>query len=596
MLYRYYQLFFVMFLSFRSIRAYIYKAGSGAQTSVASPPSSSSSSSSTLKFPLFRTYAKLSGGGNSESYRYDAVTRRNIIEDSLFCAVPPEDSHEVCVVTKSSYDSWISTRTPITKAWMKDLGISSAKFPSSKIIKMPVINVDEVDEGGSLSPSTMKHFLFVDDSANHSAVFDKVWSGLGSNKTFELKTFDNSEVDAELSTKLMTSFALSSYQFDAFKSAKGKPQSKLVWLPQARKKEVLSIARAYTTMKDLVNLPAMQLGPADIERAIKDMSVDWKAEINSVIGVESLLESNYPQIAAVGMAADISRSPRIVELQWRCANAKSTVVIIGKGVTFDTGGLNMKSGGGMRQMKKDMAGSAQAIALAGLVIENKLPLNVVLLVPLVENSISGIALRPGDVISARNGKTTEITNTDAEGRLILADAIVRATELDPDFILDFATLTGAARVALGADLPAVFSNDLDKLTDIWKLSVEVDDPLWMMPLHKKYKSMLQVSKVADMVNAVEGGLGGAITAALYLSEYLNSRKSTPSTDEQGNVCEDADDDEDESRISNDFKSEKKEPLWVHVDFMGMRQGLGEPQGLRAMYEYIKKTFVSQPAK
>ena len=190
-----------------------------------------------------------------------------------------------------------------------------------------------------------------------------------------------------------------------------------------------------------------------------------------------------------------------------------------------------------------------------------------------------------DVIVARNGKSTEITNTDAEGRLILADALVRATELAPKMVLDYATLTGAARVALGIDLPAVFSNDQDKLLDIWKLSASVDDPMWLMPLHKKYKKMLK-SNIADMVNAVEGGMGGAITAALYLSEFLASKKHLTDSDDE----EDCDYTDNSITNSESHLSAGKTPLWVHIDFMGSKGGMAEPQGLLTMYEYIKQEY------
>ena len=206
------------------------------------------------------------------------------------------------------------------------------------------------------------------------------------------------------------------------------------------------------------------------------------------------------------MASRIGREPRIIDAKWNYDNYNSEnypeIVIIGKGVVFDTGGLNIKSGSGMRNMKKDMSGSAQALALALLIIENKLPIKLRLLLPIVENSIDSNALRPGDVITARNGKTTEITNTDAEGRLILADALVAATEGNPSLIIDFATLTGAARVALGYELPALFSNNRTELVKLWELSETVHDPLWLLPIHEPYKVHLK-SNVADLINTAE---------------------------------------------------------------------------------------------
>mmetsp|Transcript_13337 Transcript_13337/g.20001 ORF Transcript_13337/g.20001 Transcript_13337/m.20001 type:complete len:329 (+) Transcript_13337:3-989(+) len=318
-------------------------------------------------------------------------------------------------------------------------------------------------------------------------------------------------------------------------------------------------------MKDLADTPALSLGPAELEQVAIQLGEELLAdEIDSVVGVKELLQQNYPQIAAVGMAAAVGREPRIVSIRWNGPKNVSNsqpdelststtsnpiteeetinrnkeidkktkqklplVVIVGKGVTFDTGGLNIKGGGGMRNMKRDMTGAAQAIALALLVVDSALPVRVRLLLPIVENSISGAALRPGDVIRARNGKTTEITNTDAEGRLILADALVAATEgedFDEDsggvLVVDFATLTGAARMALGNDLPALFSTNMVEMNKLWNLSMVVKDPVWMMPLWEPLRSSIKASSVADLVNSADG-FGGAITAALYLSEFIS---------------------------------------------------------------------------
>jgi leucyl aminopeptidase len=230
------------------------------------------------------------------------------------------------------------------------------------------------------------------------------------------------------------------------------------------------------------------------------------------------LVKGYPMIHAVGQAAAKGREPRLIELEWGNP-AHPRIAIIGKGVCFDSGGLDIKPSSGMRLMKKDMGGAAHALALAGLVMAARLPVRLHLLIPAVENSIAGNAFRPGDVLRTRKGLTVENTNTDAEGRLVLGDAITRAAEETPTLILDFATLTGAARVALGPDLPATFANDDALAEALLAAGTAVYDPLWRMPLWDGYDDMLS-SDIADMVNAPDGGFAGAVTAALFLRRFV----------------------------------------------------------------------------
>jgi leucyl aminopeptidase len=231
---------------------------------------------------------------------------------------------------------------------------------------------------------------------------------------------------------------------------------------------------------------------------------------------EALLDANFPAIHAVGRAA--AQAPRLIDLRWG-ASEHPRVTIIGKGVTFDSGGLNIKPGSGMALMKKDMGGAAHALALARLVMQADLPVNLRLIIPAVENSISADAMRPGDILASRSGKTIEVTNTDAEGRLILADALTLAGEDNPDLIIDFATLTGAARVALGPQLPAFFANDEALAADFARAAGETADPLWRLPLWPGYRDMLK-SSLADMVNSPDGGFAGAVTAALFLEAFV----------------------------------------------------------------------------
>ena len=276
-----------------------------------------------------------------------------------------------------------------------------------------------------------------------------------------------------------------------------------------------SEAQATALVRDLIDTPASDLGPAELAQAVIDALRPLGAEVSVTTG-EALIEQNFPAIHAVGRAA--SAAPRLIEALWGDA-AHPVLAIIGKGITFDSGGLNIKPGGGMALMKKDMGGAAHALALARLVIQAKLRVRLHLIIPAAENAISGNAMRPGDIIATRAGKTVEITNTDAEGRLVLCDAIALAAESNPALILDFATLTGAARVALGPQLPALFANDDALASELLAAGAQAGDPVWRLPLWAPYHDLLK-SSLADMVNSAEGGFAGAITAALFLEKFV----------------------------------------------------------------------------
>jgi leucyl aminopeptidase len=275
-----------------------------------------------------------------------------------------------------------------------------------------------------------------------------------------------------------------------------------------------SEAEAVALVRDLVDTPASDLGPAELAKAVID-ALGNQAEVRVTTG-EALIDQNFPAVHAVGRAA--AQVPRLIEAVWGDA-AHPVVAIIGKGITFDSGGLNIKPGGGMALMKKDMGGAAHALALAKLVIQGNLRVRLHLIIPAAENAIAGNAMRPGDIIGTRAGKTVEITNTDAEGRLVLCDAIALAAEKNPALIIDFATLTGAARVALGPQLPALFANDDALASELVAAGAQVGDPVWRLPLWAPYHDMLK-SSLADMVNSADGGFAGAITAALFLEKFV----------------------------------------------------------------------------
>ena len=318
--------------------------------------------------------------------------------------------------------------------------------------------------------------------------------------------------------KAALGWLLAQHRFDDFRKKKEPATGPRILLTgePARIDAAVRMAAATALVRDLVNRPASDLGPAELEAAVRDQAARFGAEVRVTAG--DALRQGYPLIAAVGGAATRERAPRLIEAEYGDPK-HPRVAIIGKGVCFDSGGLDLKNAGGMRLMKKDMGGAAHALALFGLIAGERLPVRVHLLIPAVENAVSGAALRPGDIVKARNGLFVEIDNTDAEGRLILADALTRAAEEKPELIIDFATLTGAARVALGPDLPALFANRDDLLESLESAAKQADDPLWRMPLWDGYDEMLK-SDIADIANATGSSMAGCITAALFLRRFV----------------------------------------------------------------------------
>jgi leucyl aminopeptidase len=326
----------------------------------------------------------------------------------------------------------------------------------------------------------------------------------------------------------------------------------------ARIDEAVLAAEATFLVRDLVNIPAGDLGPAELEAAALALADESGAKVT--VTRDHALAEGYPMIAAVGAAAAPGREPRLIELEWG-DQRHPRVAIVGKGVCFDSGGLDIKPSSGMRLMKKDMGGAAHALALARMVIGARLPVRLHLLIPAVENAVSAAAFRPGDILRSRKGLTVEIGNTDAEGRLILGDALAKAAEASPELILDFATLTGAARVALGPDLPATFVNDEALAADLLACGHEVSDPLWRMPLWKPYDEMLS-SDVADLGNMSETPMAGAVTAALFLQRFV-----------------------------------PEGTLWAHLDTFAWRSSAkpgrpkgGDALGLRAAWEMLRRRY------
>ena len=312
---------------------------------------------------------------------------------------------------------------------------------------------------------------------------------------------------------LLLGWGLGGYRFDRY-VPRTRAAARLV-LEEGADSEALAVLAASLRVRDLVNTPTEHMGPADLEDAARQLAQAHGAELSVITG-DALLARNFPTIHAVGRASH--REPRLIELHWG-EPAHPHVAIVGKGVCFDTGGLDIKGADGMRNMKKDMGGAAHALGLAQLVMPLELPIRMTLLEPAVENAIAGNAFRPGEVIRTRQGLAVEVDNTDAEGRLVLCDALAYAVEAKPDLVLDFATLTGAARIALGPDLPALFCNDDALADDYLAAARRARDPLWRMPLWRPYLSYLK-SNVADLANSGPSRMAGAITAALYLQRFV----------------------------------------------------------------------------
>lgn len=350
-------------------------------------------------------------------------------------------------------------------------------------------------------------------------------------------------------------WGLAAYRFEKYnRSNKARPRLNL---PAGLAAEVQALLDAQTLVRDLVNTPTEDLGPAELAAAVETQALAFAATTRVLSG-EELLTQNFPAIHAVGRASH--RPPMLIELNWGEAD-HPLLALVGKGVCFDTGGLDLKNSSGMAQMKKDMGGAAHALALSRLVMQAGLPVRLKLLIPAVENAVAGNAYRPGDVIPTRKGLHIEIGNTDAEGRVVLSDALAYASESKPDLIVDFATLTGAARVALGTDLPALFSNSKDLARVIQDVGDGCEDPLWTMPLYRPYRDLIK-SPIADINNSSKSPYGGCITAALFLEYFVPAN------------CD-----------------------WVHLDTFAWNQSSrpgrpegGEALGLRAMFRYLQRRY------
>jgi leucyl aminopeptidase len=458
---------------------------------------------------------------------------------SLLAADRGQKAHSVHLVDKDSFADWMKTRPAEDRALLEanrfdgKTGYSAIILPRSGK-DFEVVSV--VADSNSLSPWCLAKLPEILPEGSY-------------------RLADGAPGKAALG------WLLAQHRFDTFRSKPEEPERGprvLVSGEAAQIDPTIRLAEATALVRDLVNTPALDLGPAELEKAVRDQLAEVNAEIRVTSGEE--LQKGYPLIEAVGRAATPGRAPRLIEAEWGNPD-HPRIAIVGKGVCFDSGGLDIKSGAGMRIMKKDMGGAAHALALAWLAASARLPVRVHLLIPAVENAVSGNSVRPGDVVKSRKGLQVEIDNTDAEGRLILADALARASEEDPDLIVDFATLTGAARVALGPDLPALFVSNDDLASEIERSARDVDDPLWRMPLWDPYAEMLK-SDIADLANASASSMAGAVVAAMFMKRFLPDSAK-----------------------------------WAHLDTWAWRDAAkpgrpkgGEALGLRAVFAALKSRF------
>ena len=433
---------------------------------------------------------------------------------------------------------------------MDQFGFSTNSQESKRLL---IVDISEILPYQNSSPVLLKkgvvaflnspfnHWIFVADkkgSFHQFGILPKALPG----------DVFNIEADGFVAEDIQLGWGLGSYQFNRYKT---KPQEDLAKF-FVKNLEIKNVLTAIYTVRDLVNTPANDMGPFEFAQYAKDL-------FTGVSGVNVQVHETgkeWPSVFAVGSGSN--RDSYVLEIDWSPKDPKFSLGIAGKGICFDTGGYNLKTDTGMILMKKDMAGAAQALALTKWICDENLPIKLKTIIPLAENSVSGKAYRPSDVIYTKKGVTVEVGNTDAEGRIVLCDALHALSQSNPELIIDFATLTGAARVALGTDLPAVFSNNNETARDLVAVSDKIHDPLWHMPLYHPYRETLS-SKIADMNNIGNSSYAGAITAALFLNDF----------------------------VSPDIP-------WIHIDFMGWnltsrpaRPEGGESMGMRSVFEFLK---------
>ncbi|MCP3673769.1 MAG: leucyl aminopeptidase family protein [Gammaproteobacteria bacterium] len=466
-----------------------------------------------------------------------AQSTRYLSCDNVDKAIP------IYSLSSSRLDDWLNALTAAQACWVKENNFTADK---NEVIKL------------SNSEGNISSVIMGTGSKEQSvgiASYAKLAQNL-SNGYYKLADVDITVDNIKL---FSIGWALSQYEFDHYQNKKNKHNAVLVLNDETLLKEVLDIINGLFLVRDLINTPTCDMGPSHLSKIMEKLSKQYDAIFSELVDKE-LLEHNFNTIHTVGRAA--KNKPRLLDLTWGREDAPK-LTLVGKGVCFDTGGLDIKPSSGMRIMKKDMGGAAHTLGLAQMIMAARLDVRLRLLIPAVENNISADAFRPGDIITTYKGTTVEVDNTDAEGRLVLCDALALASEEAPDLLINFATLTGAARVAMGTDVVPFFTDSDDIALALAKHSDSEDDPIWRMPLHTPYEPQLK-SSVADLCNTGSGPFGGAITAALFLKHFVDEPEN-----------------------------------WVHFDMYAWNMSNkstgpegGEAMAIRAVFAYIKARFTS----
>lgn len=416
-------------------------------------------------------------------------------------AAPGPDACPVHVIASDSFDSWLPGQPQRVQAWAKAQGFTGACGQALTVPDADGRIAMALAGYGSAAQRARRRFVLAEAAQKLPAGTYRIASGL----------------PAEDAASESLGWLLAAYRFDRYKDANGVTAA-LQAPEEVDTAAVESLAAAECLTRDLINTPASDMGPAELQAAAESLAREFGAKASVILGAD-LLEQNFPLIHTVGRASD--RAPRLIDLRWGSSGPRLTLV--GKGVCFDTGGLNLKPGNSMALMKKDMGGAANVLGLARMVMAAGLNLQLRVLIPAVENAVSGSAFRPGDVLMSRKGLTVENNNTDAEGRLVLADALALATEDAPDLLVSMATLTGAARVAVGPDLSPFYTDHDGDAAALCASAARMADPVWRMPFHDPYETMIEPG-IADLDNAPAGGFAGSITAALFLRRFAGEAR------------------------------------------------------------------------
>ena len=406
-----------------------------------------------------------------------------------------DDAVDLHVVSSDALDAWLSSQPATVVSWVRETGFSGSLGSVCLVPDRQGKIACAIAGYGTASARARGRFHL-------AAVAGALPEG-----TYRLNGLDDSHAEEEALGWLMAGYA-----FDRYKDQKS-AKAQLVVPDNVNAARLQTIAAGEALTRDLINTPAADMGPDALEAACRTLAKEHTATISVITG-EALIEQNFPMIHSVGRAAD--QTPRLIDMHW--GNTGPALTLVGKGVCFDTGGLNLKPGASMALMKKDMGGAATVLGLAHMIMNLGLPIRLRVLIPAVENAVSGNAFRPGDILTARNGLTVEINNTDAEGRLVLADALALGAEDAPDLMVSMATLTGAARVAVGPDLAPYYTDDPAIAAALEAAADKVADPVWRLPFHTPYEAMIEPG-IADLDNAPKGGFAGSITAALFLRRF-----------------------------------------------------------------------------